>query len=138
MKVNFSFLQISELGKFLKKMAEKKQLNFFLNHGFDDEEISKVANMFGRSIIEQIKEDLIQSPFSLTVDNVTVASKSICGLQVKYFKQYFDEENLRRTSIENRIIGLKYLQDSSTIEKLHEVVNEKLLSLAPEIPNNFH
>ena len=57
---------------------------------------------------------------------------------MKYLKQYFDEENLRRTSIENRIIGLKYLQDSSTIEKLHEVVNEKLLSLAPEIPNNFH
>ena len=137
MKQNFSFEQISSLGKYLKAMSERKTLDFFQKHGFDDEEISKMANCFGDCIIEQIKDDISQSPFSLTLDNVTLAGKSICGLQVKYLKKYISEGNMQRTSIENRMIGLKHLEESSTGEALFQVVKEKLLDFSSEIKINF-
>ena len=137
MKQNFSFEQISSLGKFLKNMSERRALNFFQNHGFDDEEISKMANCFGDSLIEQLKNDLAQSPFSLTLDNVTLAGKSICGLQVRYLKQYTTEENVFKTCIENRIVGIKHLEESSTGEALYQVVKEKLLDFSPEISTNL-
>ena len=96
-----------------------------------------MANCFGDCIIEQIKDDISQSPFSLTLDNVTLAGKSICGLQVKYLKKYISEGNMQRTSIENRMIGLKHLEESSTGEALFQVVKEKLLDFSSEIKINF-
>ena len=137
LKQNLSFLQISSLGKYLNNMANFNRLDFFGKYGFDDEEISKVSNIFGKSLIEEITQDLSNGPFSVTIDNVTVSGKSICGLQVKYLKKYLDEEGLQRSSIENRIIGLKYLEESSSAEVLYETVQEKLLALDPEIRNNF-
>jgi len=137
MKENFTFLQISSLGKYLKDLVKRKAFKFFERHGFDDEELSRVSNCFGSSIIDQIKEDLSISPFSLTVDNVTAGGKSMCGLQVRYLKQYGEESGITRTKIENRIIGIKYLEESSKGEVLFNAVQEKLLNLGTEVKNNF-
>jgi len=88
-------------------------------------------------LIEQLKNDLSSSPFSLIVDNVTATGKSICGMQVKYLKHYIDEMQVQRTSIENRVIGLKYLECSSSTETIYNVVKEKVFNLSPEISSNF-
>ena len=75
-------------------MANFNKLNLFGKYGFD-EKISKVSL--------KKPQDLSNGPFSVTIDNVTVSGKSICGLQGKYLKKYLDEEGLQRLSIGNRI-----------------------------------
>jgi len=137
MKENYSFLQISSLGKYLKSLVERKSISFFEKHSFDDEELSKVANCFGTSLLDQLKEDLSASPFSLAVDNVTLGGKNICGLQVRYLKQYAGESDILNIKLENRIIGIKNLEESSTGDALLKVVKEKLLDMAPQIKDNF-
>jgi len=114
-------------------MVINKKINFFSKRGFDDEEISKVAKFFGKTFIEQLKKDLSSSPFSLTVGNVTATGKNICGMQVKYLKHYTDEMQVLRTTIENRVIGLKYLECSSSTETIYNAVKEKVFNLSPEI-----
>lgn len=87
-------------------------------------------------LYEQLKEDLTLSKYSLCVDNSTVGKTSVCALEVRYLKQFIDNDKLR-TKIQNRIIGIKYLEDSSTGATIYKIVNEKLLSLSEEIKNNL-
>jgi len=69
--------QISLLGKFLKEMAKEKNLSFLKNHSFEREEISLIARSFGECLTNELKKELSQTPYSLIVDNCTVAKKNI-------------------------------------------------------------
>jgi len=136
-KENFSFLQINALGNFLRGMLEKNKLSIFQNFSFDLEEVGKATNCIGNSLLKEIKDNISLNPFSLCVDNVTVSGTSILGIQVKYLKEYIDFNGLPRHSIENTIIGLKHLQESSNAKVLFSAVEEKVFGLGEGIKENL-
>jgi len=136
-KLNLSFNQISELGKFLKEMSSNKEIFFFENHTFEREEVSSIANCFGQCFLSQLKDDLEKSPFSFCIDNSTVARLNICALKVRYLKESLDEQGSVRTSIQNKIIGIKYLKDSSNAKTLFDITKEKLLNLSEKVKSNL-
>ena len=136
-KQNFSFQQISSLGKFLHEMAREKRLRFFEESTFHREEISSVARCFGKCILKNLENDLKNSPYSFTIDSSTVSRRNISALKVKYLKEDFDEQGIRRTTIQNRTIGIKYLKHSTTAKTMYDITNEKLLGLSEEIKSNL-
>jgi len=135
-KAKLSFRQISLISKYIKDMYNENKLNFFNMFSFKEGEISKAANTWGDYLIEELKKDLTQSKYSLCVDNSTVGTKSICALEVRYLKKINENEKIR-TKIQNRIIGIKYLEESSTGKTIYQIVQDKLLSLSDEIKNNL-
>ena len=136
-KQNFSFQQISSLGKFLHEMAREKRLRFFEESTFHREEISSVARCFGKCILKNLENDLKNSPYSFTIDSSTVSRRNISALKVKYLKEDFDEQGIRRTTMQNRTIGIKYLKHSTTAKTMYDITNEKLLGLSEEIKSNL-
>ena len=138
LKENFSFLQISALGKFLKTMSLNQKLDFLNNHHFEIEELSKFANAMGNPISREIINDLAENPFSLSIDNVTVSGTGICGLQVRYCKRYEDENGMSRSKIENKLIGIKYLEESRNPTVLLDAIEKKILDLNLCTINNLY
>jgi len=136
-KENLSFMQLSQVGKQLKKMSEENKIGFLKKYNFDREEISKMTCSIGDSLQEEIKKSLEERPFSLIIDNVTVSKTSICGMQVRYLKEYEDSSGFKRNAIENKVIGLKYLEESSKAKVLLNAVKEKILDLGDSIKKNF-
>ena len=136
-KLNLSFQQISELGKYIKEMVSNGELAFLNNYSFDREEISLVARCFGKILLEELKNDLEESPFSLSLDNSTIARINICALKVCYLKQFEDEKGFKRTHIQNKILGIKYLKESTTAKTLFETTQQKLFDLSEEVKANF-
>ena len=120
-----------------KKEDEKDQKALFTLFSFDSEEIGKVARLLGDYILKELKEDLKSRPFSLIIDNVTVCRENICGIKVRYLKSYKDSSGFTRTRIENRMLGLKYLEESSTAATHLNIVKEKLFSLDSNIIKNL-
>jgi len=137
LKGNLSFLQVSEIGKQLKIMSESNKLGFLKKYCFDREEIGKMTCSIGDALLNETIEDLKKNPFSLSIDNVTVSSTSICGIQVKYLNEYQDESGFKRSFIENKIVGLKYLEESSKSEVLLKTVKEKILNFGEDVKQNF-
>ena len=140
----FSFEQIEGLGKFLGKMAKENKLGFLGTFSFDSEEISNIAVEFGACILEEIKTDLENTKYSMSVDNVTINGTGMCGVKVRYLKQYEHkiQDSGTQTSIqlsryENKFIGIKYLQESSEAKVILDVVKGKLLNLSDSIPQNL-
>lgn len=118
-------------------MFFKKKNDFFSSYSFDSEEISYISAAFGTCLIENIKEDLASSRYSLSIDNATVGDKSICGLKVRYLKEITDDDGLSNFHIENKIIGLKYLEESSDGKTIHDIIQEKLFNSNANIKKNF-
>ena len=135
-KTKLSFRQISLISKYLKEMHEENKLGFLNSFSFKEGEISKVAQAWGDYLSEELKDDLTQSKYSLCVDNSTVGKTSICALEVRYLKKFI-ENNQLRTKIQNRIVGIKYLEESSTGATIYQIVKEKLLELSAEIKGNL-
>ena len=144
-KSNYSFAQITQLLQFLKLMAKNQKLKFFTMFSFNEEEISTISNELRHCLLEELKEDLSNSPYSLSLDNVTVNGTNICGLKVRYLKEYEEklkgsnglQTTIKRRKIENNIIGIKYLKGESSAQILLDIVREKLLNLDPKIKNNM-
>ena len=120
-----------------KKEDEKDGKALFTLFSFDSEEIGKVARLIGDYLLEELKEDLKSRPFSLIFDNVTVCRENICGIKVRYLKSYKDSNGFTRTRIENRMLGLKYFEESSTAATHLNIVKEKLFSLDLNIIKNL-
>ena len=135
--LNLTFNQISDLGKFFKDLAEEDKLLFFKDFTFEREEISMLAKCFGKCLIDELKKDLEESPFSLSIDNSTIARINICALKVRYLKEIPDVNGLKNTKIMNKVVGIKYLSDSSSSQTLFDLTQEKLLSLSPKVEANF-
>jgi len=136
-KLNLSFNQISQLGKYLSDEAQKNQLKFLSKYSFERGEISLFARCFGKFLVDELKKDLENSPFSLCIDNSTVAKKSICALKVRYLKEFADDKGMIRNYLQNKIIGIKYLEESSSAKTTFQIAKEKLLDLSEEIKKNF-
>ena len=143
-KCNFSFSQITQLLQFLKTMAKDKKLNFLRSFYFNAEEISMISNELGHYLLEELKKDLSVSPYSLSVDNVTVHGTNICGLKVRYLKEFDEvikgpgyETTVKRRKIVNKMTGISYLHGDNSAQSLLNIVKEKLFNLDPNIKNNL-
>ena len=93
---NFSFKQISALGRYLKKLCCEKRFSFFSKYSFERNEISLISRCYGKCILEKLKKDLSNSPYSFTIDSSTVAKKNICALKVRYLKETVDAEGVKK------------------------------------------
>ena len=135
-KENLSFLQTKSLANFLKKMAENRKLDFLQHYSFDDEEISLIIRDFGSILHKNLIEDLEASCYSFSIDNSTVGDKNICALKVRYLKEAKKGDKLS-LQLQNKVIGIKYLEDSSDGATMYNIVKEKLFDLSEKIKGNF-
>jgi len=129
MAENYSFAQIARLGDFLKEFIKQNKLGFLQSHSFDEEEISKVSRECFRPFFrQQLKEELSKYHYSLTVDSSTVRGKNIFALKARYVVKEKDEDGklIGLTQIKNKFIGLEAFQETSTGNKMLEIVNSKL------------
>ena len=129
MAENYSFDQISRLGKFLKDMKQRG-LSFIERYSFTPQEISKVSSdCFGPFILDKLKEKLEITPYSLSIDSVTVAGENIFALKAKYLEKKLDKDfDEKITSIQNKIIGIQSFKESSKAKDMMEIINNKLFS----------
>ena len=126
-------------------MAKSQKLKFLNEFNFHEEEISAISNDLGHCLLEELKNDISNTPYSLSLDNVTVCGKNICGLKVRYLKEYEEkfkgptglQTTIRRRRIENNIIGITYLKGESSAQAIFNIVREKLLDLDPKIKDNL-
>jgi len=132
----FSIQQISGLAKFLKELTIKKGEPLIIGAS-EREEISFIARSFGRCILEKLKEDLSKIPYSIMLDSSTMTRKNVTVLKVRYPKEYIDSQGMKRTRIENRTLGIKYLGHSSTAASMLQVTKEKLFDLGNKVKNNL-
>ena len=137
MKENLSFLQIQAISKQLREMVIENKIGFFKNNFFDKEEISEVARGLGECILEEIAQDLSKTKFSFSIDSCTLHNKNICGLKVRYLKQNFDENGVNKSHIESKIVGIKYLEESSQSSIYYDIIKEKLFNLNENIKDNL-
>lgn len=79
---------------------------------------------------------MAKNKYSLSIDNSTIGGKSISILEARYLKTEI-VNNLSRTSIKNKIVGVKYLSESSSGETMYNIVNEKLFDLDFDVKSNF-
>ena len=136
-KERLSFEQTSSIGQYIQTRSEEQDKSLFPMSSFDSEIIGRVTRLFGDHILQEIKEDLMVSPFSIIVDNVTVSGENICAFKARYIKRYQDKEGFTRSKIENRLIGLKYLEESSTAITILNIAKEKIFSLDESIKKNL-
>ena len=81
MSQNYSFAQISKLGRFLK-ILKGKGMGFLNRYSF-----SVSTECFGPFIVDQLKEQLSTRPYSLSVDASTIGGENILALKVKYLEK---------------------------------------------------
>jgi len=145
LKQSLSLEQIQEIGRILRNMTKRNKIHFFSFFSFDGEEIAKISTAFGKCLLSDITDDLSSGRYSLSIDNSTVAKESIGGLKVRYLKDYEDfvtgvndlKTAIIKTKIENKILGIKYLQGSSDAETQLQIVNEKLFNLGENVKKNL-
>ena len=93
MSQNYTFAQISKLGKYLKSIFDSKELDFLKNNSFEEEEISKISSKcFQPFYLSKIIEEISTNPFSLTVDGSTICGKNLLAMKVKYLTQEKDKK----------------------------------------------
>lgn len=136
-KQNFSFRQISAIGKYLKQLVEQGRVSFFKGNTFERSEISLIARCYGRYLLDNIKQDLIKSPFSFTIDSSTVAKKNIVALKVRYMKETLDSKGFKKSYLQNKVVGIRYLKESSSAQVMHQATKQTILSLDEDIPTNL-
>ena len=121
------FEQTSAVRKYIKLQCKESPNVLFSLSTFDSEELSKIVRLLGKNIMEEVRDDLTKFPFSLAVDNVTISGENVCGFKVQYIKTYKDKDGFIRSRLGNRMIGLKYLGDSSTAPTLLNIIKDKVL-----------
>ena len=138
MSLNLSYVQIEKIGKFLQKLAKDKNLGFLKMASFDQRLLSKISQeCFGPFFHDKLLEKLNTTPYSLIVDNSTFCGESLCAFKVKFLDKSWDEEsNAEITSVQNKIIALTNLKESSTGQTLMEIVEKKLF-INEEVKKNL-
>jgi len=120
MSLNLSYAQIQNVGGYLKNLAKKNCLGFLKKFCFEEKLISSLSkNCFRPHLLEQIKEKLKKTPYSLIIDNATFSNQNFCALKVKFLeKEYNEELNMEMIMIENRIITLSTLKKALLVQPL--------------------
>jgi len=135
-----SFMQIQKIGLILKEIYFDNEINFLTKYNFSLDEIGQMANCWGEYLKENIIEDLKKSTYSLSLDNCTISGTNISVFQLRYLKEINYSENnieVKQLEIQNRVIGLKYLGESSSGLMIFNALKDKLLNLDNQIRNNF-
>lgn len=137
--LNLSIQQISQLTRELKTLFQQNKLDFLLKNNFDPEEISNVINCFGAFYQEKLKEYLSESKYSVSIDNACISKTNICAIKARFLRDIpkTDMEPIPRIVIENKLIGLKYLNDSSSGQVIFKALKEKVFDLGFYVENNF-
>jgi len=118
-------------------MYNQRNLDFFSSFSFSEGELSRVANVWGEYLHENLQEELCQSKYSLVVYNSIITGKNICAIEVRYIKHNWIANQVVKSSITNRVVGLKYLEDSSSGETIYKILKERLTDLNEHIHENL-
>ena len=135
-----SFQQMQKIGLILKELYLENNISFLGKYSFSLDEISQMANCWGEYLKDNLIEDLKNNKYSLCLDSSTITGTNILALQLRYLKDINSVENnieVSRMELQNRVIGLKYLGESSTGETVYNIVKDKLLTLDSQIKDNF-
>ena len=132
----FTFMQTSALAKFLKELTLNQNDPLIIGAS-EREEISLVAKSFGKCILNNLKQDLSNIPYSIMLDSSTMVGKNVTVLKVRYPKQYIDSTGIKKTKIENRTLGIKYLSYSSTTLSMLNIIKQKLFALGDKVKDNL-
>jgi len=62
-------------------MAEDNNMDFLRTSSFTEEDISKACQCFGENLLNDLKEELKQNPFSISLDSATIAGENICAFE---------------------------------------------------------
>jgi len=138
--VKLSFQQIQRIGLILKEIYMENHIGFLISSSFSLDELSSLANTWGAYIREKLNADLELSKYSLCTDNSTISGTNISAIQLRYLKEVTKfEQNIeiKKLEIQNRVIGLKYLEESSNGQTLFNIVKTKLLDTSEQINNNL-
>ena len=127
MTENYSFSQISRLGKFLKNLHQSG-FGFLQKYSFNEQEISNVATgCFWPHSLENLKEHLSSKPYSISVDASTICGENVFAIKAKYLEKSYDEELKEEiTSVQNKIIRLSSFKESSKGSTMLEILEDKL------------
>lgn len=133
-----SYGQVSRLGKFLQSMSHQKKLKFLKTSNFDKEEIANFNTQCLRPyFVEDLEGKLKTSLFSLSIDNATVCGENFCAMKIKYLESEKDNKfNSEITVVKNKLVAIEKLNESSTAEKLYEILNNKIF-YDEDIKKNF-
>jgi len=136
-----SFSQINNIGIFLKTMYQKEALDFLDKASFDEELISLTTSQcFQEHFRGKILEDLACNKFSFSIDCSSMVGESLCAVKVKYLKEVKENNGKNKKDqpfeIQNKLVGLYSLKDSSDGKTMLKAVQEKLL-INQEIINNL-
>jgi len=132
----FTIMQTSALTKFLKELMMNQEDPLIIGVT-EREEISLIARSFGRCILEKLKQDLSHTPYSIMLDSSTMVRKNVTLLKVRYPKEYIDPSGIKRTIIENRTLGVKFLGHSSSAISMLNITKEKLFTLGSKVKDNL-
>ena len=136
-KAHLSFRQIQSVGKHLKDMHLRKRSGFLNKHFFIEQDISKIANIWGEYLTEELKNDLRSNKYSFSIDNTTITGINVCAIQARYPIPKEGPNHEIVTEIKNRIVGLKFLKESSDGETLYNILKEELFNKDMNIKNNL-
>lgn len=138
MSLNLSYSQIEKIGKFLQKIIKETGLTFLKKSNFDQRFISKISQeFFGKIMNEELINKLSEKPYSLILDNSTFCGQNLCALKVRYLDQEWDEElKSQITIIQNKIISITKLKESSSGKVLKDII-EKRLFKHPNVKKNL-
>lgn len=131
-----SFSQIERLGSLLKNMAKDRQLEFLKTKkcSFGRKKISDiVVDCFRPGLLNELYQKISNTEYSFSIDGVTLAGKNLCALQVKYIDEDKDKSLAK---IQNKLIGVTDLKDTSDATKIYDIVKKKLY-IAQSIQQNM-
>jgi len=126
-----SFCQIEAIGKFLQRSYKEKKLKFLQESTFDQKFLSEVTqNCFKVALEEDIKQKLSVRPYSLIIDNSTFCGSNLCALKVRYLEKEWNEDlKMDITTIQNKVIALSDLGESSSGQSLKEIIEKKYFQI---------
>jgi len=131
-----SYNQISKIGSYLQLLVEENKLGFLSEFSFNSDLISNIVTKCLRpALLQDIKEELKHSKFSFTIDSSTMVGESLCAVKAKYWTKELDDMGVLTQKLENKIIGLTTLRESSDANTILEIVKNQILT--PELLENF-
>jgi len=137
--LNLSTRQISKLAKGLKTLFQGFKLGFLIKANFEESSIASRIDCFGKYYLEKLKAELANTKYSSSIDNAKISNKNVCGVKVRFLKDYPKSQatQVPKIELESKVIGVKYLSQRSDGETLLKVLDEKVFSLDKLIKKNL-
>jgi len=131
-----SFLQVAKIGKYIQRMIEDGEIDRISNFSFSAEQISKlVTKCYRPTLIEEIQADLKNSQFSFSLDSSTMVGESLCAVKVKYWKNETNKNHEITSKLQDKLLSITYLKESSNAQTMFRLVKENLLT--EDLQSNF-